>query len=180
MPVNRAICALLLALATVGSAAQSLLPVPPGFDLYREPITTPHHLDWLWQAYLEEGELAAIEKITSALELGAYAGAIDRARQIRQQRELTTNEKNAAVLDAVLQATMWSLESNARQHAAVLTELTRIEAESRKQAESGWHALLLVVLSKAAPDQFRIVDQNDGVTFSTPTGRVRFSRSGSY
>lgn len=163
----------LLAFLGVCVQAASPGPIPAGFDIYREPITSAQHLDWLWQDYLANGQLRAIEKITTALKLSSYAGALKKAKDIRASRPLTQEEKQAALFDAVFSAAMWSLESNAKQHSGVLTELIRIESATRN-AQDASHAYLLIILTKAQPNQFKIIDKTNGFTFLTPTGKVRF------
>ena len=168
---------LLLSLIASVAFTASPPPLPAGFSIYREQIVTPQHLDWLWQDYLVNGQIKAIEKLTSALELGVYAGALKKAQSIRGTRPLTDSEKQAAVRDAVFSAAMWSLESNAKQHHAVAAELIRIEAAER-DTQGLSHAYLLTILTKVQPDKFRIVDRSGGLTFSTPSGNVRFIPTG--
>lgn len=165
---------LLLPLLAVGALVSPPPPVPAGFEIYREPIITAQHLDWLWQDYLVNGQLQAIEKITTALKLSSYSGALNKAKSIHASRPLTTEEKQAALFDAVFSAAMWSLESNAKQHSAVLAELIRIESANRNGQDAS-HAYLLIILTKARPDQFKIINRSNGITFSTPTGKVRFA-----
>jgi hypothetical protein len=164
---------LLVALASWAAQATRPPPVPAGFDLYKETITTPQHLDWLWEDYLVRGHIQAIAKLTTALNLNSYSGALEKAKHIRESRPLTAQEKKAAVMDAVFGAAMWSLESNAKQHPDVLAELTRIESSDRANPDI-WHAYLLIILSRADPTRFKVVDKTNGFTFATPTGIVRF------
>jgi len=168
----------LLPLLAVDALASPPRPVPAGFEIYRETITTAQHLDWLWQDYLVNGQLQAIEKITTALKLSSYSGALNKAKSIHVSRPLSQEEKQAASFDAVFSAAMWSLESNAKQHPAVLAELIRIESANRNGQDAS-HAYLLIILTKTRPDQFKIIDRHNGITFSTPTGKVRFATPGS-
>jgi hypothetical protein len=172
MKARSLVLGMLLAFLTVGAQATPPPPIPAGFDIYREPITSAHHLDWLWRDYLINGQLRAIEKITTALKLSEYSGALKKAKEIRTSRPLTQKEKQAALFDAIFSAAMWSLESNAKQHSAVLAELIRIESANRNGQDAS-HPYLLLILTKAQPDQFKIIDKTNGLTFLTPTGKVR-------
>lgn len=161
--------------STDRASAISQLPVPQGFDIYREPIVTPQHLDWLWQDYLLHENIAAIGKITSALRLCFHAGAVKKAKNIKTKRELTETERQEAFLDSVFQAAMWSLESNAKKHPPVLAELKRIEAICRGNTDLSY-AYLLIILSKVAPEEFKAVYKANEILFSTPTGKVSFQK----
>ena len=66
--------------ADAGYSTKIPVPAKPaGFDIYKEPISTPQHLDWLWQDYLQHGKKKAIARIVDALELGSYVIEIGRA-----------------------------------------------------------------------------------------------------
>lgn len=149
---------------------------PANFDIYQERITTPAHLDWLWQAYLQGGEKQALAKILTALDLNTFSGALKKAKEIQKTRGLTEAEKQAALQDAVFQAALWSLESNARQRPEVAADLKHLEKEQRPRVASASHGYLLLVLSRVAPDEYRFSEQTDGFTVSTPSGPVRFTR----
>ena len=149
---------------------------PANFDLYQERITTPAHLDWLWQAYLQGGEKRALAKILTALDLNTFSGALKKAKESQKTRALTEAEKQAVLLDGVFQAALWSLESNARQRPEVAADLKSLEKEQRSQSISASHGYLLLVLSRVAPDEYRFSEQTDGFTVSTPSGPVRFTR----
>jgi hypothetical protein len=169
------------ALLLIVGGAKAMPPIPAGFDIYKEPVTTAQHLDWLWSDYLGNGKIQAIAKITSALSLNAYSGSVGRAEKLQKSRPLTDQEKQAAVLDAVFQAAMWSLESNAKQHPAVLAELIRIESTTQNKIKTQnkiniSHAYLLIILSKVDTSQYQMLEQNRGFTFTTPTGTLRFER----
>lgn len=168
------IVALLTLSLTTNVSATPPPPIPQGFDIYREPITTPQHLDWLWQDYLLRGKIEAIEKITTALRLNSYSGALEKAKGMQSKRDITEEEKKAAYLDAVFQSAMWSLESNAKQHSPVLAELKRIESATRHNSDIS-HAYLLIILSKTAPNEFKMISNGNGMNFLTPNGEVRFS-----
>lgn len=167
---------LILAFLAAPVSASPPPPIPTGFDIYREQITTPQHLDWLWQDYFANRNKDAIEKITSALRLSTYSGALKRAKEIRLKRELSANEKHEGYLDAVFQAAMWSLESNSKQHMPVATELKRIELANRRKTNPS-HAYLLLVLCRVAPEEYKLINSNNGFTYATPSGEVRFSIS---
>lgn len=163
----------LLCLFATATQASSPPAIPAGFDIYQEPIDTPQHLDWLWQDCLVHGQIKAIEKITTALRLNEYSGAIKKAQAIRNQRALTAEEEKSALLDAVFQAAMWSLETNAKQRPPVLAELKRIEQANRTLKDPA-HGYLLILLTRVAPKEYSLIDTNNGLTFSTPSGEVRF------
>jgi hypothetical protein len=163
------------ALLLIFGGAKATSTVPTGFDIYKEPVTTAQHLDWLWSDYFENGQIQAIAKITTALSLNAYSGSVERKKKLQKVRPLTDQEQQAAVLDAVFQATMWSLESNAKQHPAVLAELIRIQSTTQNQINIS-HAYLLIILSKVDTSQYQMLEQNRGFTFTTPTGTLRFER----
>ena len=162
--------------ADAGYSTKIPVPAKPaGFDIYKEPINTPQHLDWLWQDYLQHGKKKAIARIVDALELGSYAGSLQKAQAVQKTRALTEEEQQNAFLEAVFEAAMWSLTSNAKQHPEVLEELKRIEQRNRPHAKPVAHGYLLLLLTRVAPDDYTFVPQKNRLTVTTPTGDVHFN-----
>lgn len=167
---------MMMVCGAANAEASTVSPIPEGFDIYRETISSPQHVDWLWRDYLKNGNVSAIEKIVSAFHLSQYAGNLDKAKEIKKTRELTSDEKQGAYLELVFRSAMWSLESNARQHPEVLAELKRIEHKKRNEKDPScfW---LLSILSRVAPGEYRENDGSGGVSFTTPDGIVRLTKA---
>ena len=62
---------------------------------------SPAHRD-----YLQHGKKKAIARIVDALELGSYAGSLQKAQAVQKTRALTEEENQNAFLEAVFEAAL--------------------------------------------------------------------------
>jgi len=105
---------------------------PPGIAGWK--IKAAGDLDLCWGWYFATGDVAALDSIVSALDLGPYAGALKRFPTSQKTEE----DRQAAMKDAIFSLAMWSLGENARdnhdvaKHIAVLYYRDQTPTERRR------------------------------------------------
>jgi len=73
-------------------------------------------LDILWGNFFATGDMKPIKRITEALKLYKYSGALDKYKQSKG----TEQDKQEAYYEATCKAAIWSLSANSRTHPKVL------------------------------------------------------------
>ncbi len=86
----------------------------PDKDFYGE-ITDPAQLDMLWGTFTASGSYEPILKLIQTLDYEKYQGALDNFKKSKQTEE----DRNLALKNAIYNALVWSMKSNARQHELV-------------------------------------------------------------
>lgn len=116
----------------------------------------PKVLDMLWADFFATGEAVPVRRIVVALNYDKYSGALDKF----SKSEKTDEDRNAALLEAVFKAVIWSLESNARQHRRVGEILENIYfSGGLTQPEEVW---LSAILAKVKPEKYEFTRLEDG------------------
>ncbi|MDD5350572.1 MAG: hypothetical protein PHQ12_10210 [Chthoniobacteraceae bacterium] len=140
--------------------------LPP--DLLTLEVNTPETLDILWGYFLATGKEAPIRRIVSAYNLAPYAGSAAKFKSSQQ----TDADKKAALRDATLQAAIWSLRSNYRQHARVREICEGLIQESALNGEERRGLLALLEKERPEKDQ-RTWQQNGQPIGDQPNMKVR-------
>lgn len=103
-------------------------------------------LDLCWGWYFATGDMAALDPIVSALDLGQYAGALKRYPTSPKKEE----DRQAAIKDAIFGAAMWSLTANGRDNPDIARRIRILFfAPHTPQARRLW---LGVIFTKVSPD----------------------------
>jgi len=106
------------------TAYEKIKDVDLPYDLSLEP-ESGEHLDALWCTFMASGKFSAIEKITTALKLSIYDGALEIYKESKSK-----DDYENAYKDAVYTAAAWSIESNMKQHPLVEKYIAYIYARS--------------------------------------------------
>ena len=145
---------------------------PPDFLDPAAGFTEPMKLDMLWGMFMASGEEAPVLRIIAALELSEHQGALKRYKLSKK----TDADRAAAAADAIFEAAMWSLESNARQHPRVLATLEK--AFDLKTVSKRSRLYVGLLLSKLKPRTYNATFENGiEIHVTSPAGDrvIRFT-----
>lgn len=128
--------------------AQYASKAPPGISGWK--ISAPGDLDLCWGWYFATGDVAALDSIIAALDLGKYAGALKRYPTSQK----TDADRQAALADAIFGAAMWSLNANGRDNRDVAKHIAILFLSDKTPKDRKlWLGPLFAVTSANIPKQ---------------------------
>lgn len=132
-----------------GKGDLASVPVPA---VSKRKIHEASDLDFCWGAYFATGDPGTLDPIISTLDLGKYAGALNKYTTSQK----TPEDREAAIMDAIFGAAMWSLSSNARKDAGILAYMEKVFADpNMPKSQSIW---LGGILSKIKPEKYKLAN----------------------
>lgn len=108
-------------------------------------LVNASQLDMLWGQFFASGAYAPIRKITSALILYPYIGEIEKYKESQEQ---ATEIPENIIKELILQATAWSLKSNASDHRLILAYLYNISSSDNKFLDGNSIAILRNIINE--------------------------------
>lgn len=119
-------------------------------DPYGE-ITSGKQLDMLWAEYFATGRVQPIRQLLTALNLGEYAGTLDKIKAGELDPKALEVYREG-MLEAVFQSALWSLRSNCKQSPLVFQYCVGIlDTEELEKPAQACLAMLLKAVTEQPP-----------------------------